>query len=222
MKRTLVFTLIGIFVFGFSGFAQESEETETKKEEKPIRWLIEPIKLSSLMVNTHPEYTGWGLELGRKLSDKVWFTSMIEKTKGGDFAKNFDPNFDFLVTFDYFAWLNTARYYLKPEKKYSTIFDGGFVFQKVRQKYLRNNQLIVENATAVGPLLMVGGELKMRANTYFKWRFGGFLNVFRDGSFVDQINDGQDQAPYQLYPHLSDAAIGAGSYAGDIALGLKF
>jgi hypothetical protein len=174
------------------------------------------------MVNTHPEYNGWGFEAGRKITEKLWVTSMIEKTKGGDFESNFDPDYDFLITFDYFAWLNTCRYYLKPDARYSTFLDGGFELQTASHKFLRNGEVYKESAVSIGPLLLVGGELKLGEHMHFKWRMGGFINVYRSGSMNERIDDGQDQPSFYLYPHLSDAVIKIGTYAGDVAFGIKF
>ena len=198
-----------------NAFSQEKNLQEKK-------WLVEPIKLSSLMVNTHPEYNGWGLEVGRKLSEKVWATSMIEKTKGGDFMKYFDPDYDYLVTFSYFAWLNTVRYYFKPEATYTMFVDGGMELQKASHKFLRDGDLMKEKALALGPIVMIGGEWRFHEHLYFKWRFGGFVNVVKNGSMTERIDDGQDQPSYQLYPHLSDAVLSNGTYAGDVALGIRF
>ncbi len=99
MKRFLsVFT--GFFIVISCYTQAEIKEHQLTQEKK---WSVEPIKITSLMVNTHPEYNGWGFEAGRRVTDRYWVTSMIEKTKGGDFASNFDPDFSFLVTFDYLA-----------------------------------------------------------------------------------------------------------------------
>lgn len=184
-------------------------------------WQVEPVKLSSLMVNTHPEYNGWGLEVGRRLADHLWVTSMIEKTKGGDFIDNFDPNYDFLMTFDYLAVLGVVRYYVKPEGAYTSFFDGGLEFQRATHKFLRNNVVYREEATAVGPLVMFGGERRLSETVYFKWRFGAILNLYRAGSMKSRIDDGQDQPSFYLYPHLSDAVIKRAIYAGDVAFGIK-
>jgi hypothetical protein len=186
------------------------------------KWLIEPIKLTSLMVNTHSEYNGWGFEFGRRLTKRLWVTSMVEKTQGSDFAENFDPAFDYLVSFRYFAWLNTVRFYLSPEKKYSMFLDGGVEFQRSRHKFLRSTSLFEETAIAVGPLLLIGGEWHFSKIMYFKWRVGGFINAYRSGTMKRRIDDGQDQPSFYLYPHLSDAVVKPGSYAGDLALGIKF
>lgn len=215
MERKLLLMALA-FAATISCYAQQ--EPENPKEKK---WQIEPIKITSLMVNTHPEYNGWGFEAGRKITDKLWITSMIEKTKGGDFEKNFDPNYDYLITFHYFAWLTTARYYLKPDAKYTTFFDGGVEVQTASQMFLRNNGLLKENAIAMGPLLMVGGELKLGERMYFKWRMGGFINAYRRGSMKSRIEDGQDQPAFYMYPHLSDAVIGNGTFAGDTAFGFR-
>lgn len=174
------------------------------------------------MVNTHPEYNGWGFEAGRQLTEKLWITTMIEKTKGGDFLKNFDPEYDFLVTFKYFAWLNTFRYYLNPGARYSTFFDAGIEYQSAKHKFLRDDAMFEEKARAAGPILFVGGEWNFYKNIYLKWRSGFFLNVYRGGSLKSRINDGQDQPAFFMYPHLSDAVIGKGTYAGDVAFGIKF
>lgn len=215
-------TLIGcaLFLGATSSYAQEESSPKITSQEK--KWLIEPIKVTSLQVNTHPEYNGWGVEVGRKLTDKLWITSMIEKTKGGDFLKNFDPAYDYLVTFNYFAWLNTFRYYLKPEARYTTFLDAGVEYQSASHKFLRDNTVFEEKAKAVGPILFVGGEWRFYKNIYLKWRSGFFINVHRGGDMKSRINDGQDQPPFFLYPHLSDAVIGKGTYAGDVAFGIKF
>ena len=218
MERKLLLIALA-FVASISCHAQEEIAVENPKEKK---WLIEPIKISSLMVNTHPEYNGWGFEAGRKIADRLWVTSMIEKTTGGDFKKNFDPNYDFLITFHYFAWLTTCRYYLSPDAKYSTFFDGGIELQTASHKYLTDNKVMKENAAAMGPLLMVGGELKLGERMYFKWRMGGFINAYKSGSMKSRIDDGQDQPAFYMYPHLSDAVIGNGTFAGDTAFGIKF
>lgn len=188
------------------------------------QWLIEPVKISSLMVNTHPRYNGWGFEAGRRLTDKLWITSMIEKTQGSDFANNFDPSHDYLVSFRYFAWLNTLRYYLKPQAVYTTFFDGGLIYQSASHSFLRNQDIQEEDARAVGAVLFVGGEWRFSPsrNIYLKWRSGGFLNLVRTGSFNKRIDDGQNQPAFFMYPHLSDAVIGQGTYAGDVAIGFKF
>jgi len=213
----------------FLAYITCNAQEEVRNENFTInqKWLIEPIKISSLMVNFHPEYNGWGFEAGRKITDRLWVTSMIEKTKGGDFEKNYDPDYEFLVTFSYFAWLNTLRFYLKPEAKYSTFFDGGMVLQTSSHKFLRNNELFGEEALAMGPILQVGGELKLGKmklgkNMYFKWRMGGFINLYRSGSMKSRIDDGQDQPSFYLYPHLSDAVLSNGTFAGDTAFGIKF
>jgi hypothetical protein len=219
MRKRLLPVIIG-FLAAITGYAQEDTSVDIPARKK--NWQIEPIKITSLMVNTHPEYNGWGLEAGRRITDKLWITSMIEKTLGGDFASNFDPNYDYLITFKYFAWLNTLRFYLKPEAVYTTFFDGGVEFQSASHKFLRNNWVFEENAYALGPLLFIGGEWHFYENIYFKWRMGGFINVYRSGSMKSRIDDGQDQPSFYLYPHLSDAVISSGSYAGDVAFGIKF
>ncbi len=218
MEKKLLFIAV-VFFASISGKAQEELSIANQKDKV---WLIEPIKISSLMVNTHPEYNGWGFEVGRKITDRLWVTSMIEKTTGGDFKKNYDPNYDYLITFHYFAWLTTCRYYLKPDAKYSTFFDGGIELQTASHKFLRNDAVIEEDATAMGPLLMVGGELKLGEKMYFKWRMGGFINLYKKGTMKNRIEDGQDQPWFYLYPHLSDAVIGNGTFAGDTAFGIKF
>jgi len=219
MKRKTLLPVV-ILLATLSSYAQE--ETPTEDQPKVKKWLIEPIKLTSLMVNTHPEYNGWGFEAGRRITDKLWVTSMIEKTKGGDFTKNFNPDYDFLTAFKYFAWLNTFRYYLKPGAAYTTFFDAGIELQRSSQQFLRNNALMEEKAVAMGPLVFVGGEMKLRENMYFKWRMGGFVNLYKSGSMKQRVNDGQDQPPFYMYPHLSEAVIGNASYAGDVAFGIKF
>ena len=203
-----------------SGHAQNSSVSDSLTH--PKKWLIEPLKITSLMVNTHPEYNGWGFEIGRKITHKIWLTSMIEKTQGGDFVDNYNSGFDYLVSFHYFAWLNTVRYYIKPDAKYSSFFDGGLELQTASHQFLRGGKILKEEAFAFGPILMFGGELKMRSNIYFKWRAGGFINLIRSGSMTERINDGQNQPSYQLYPHLSDAVLAVGNYAGDVAFGIKF
>ena len=218
MKKT--FLLIIGFLAAISNYAQKTSSTENLVQDP--KWLIEPIKITSLMVNSHPAYNGWGFEAGRKVKGKLWFTSMIEKTKGDDFVSNFDPNYDYLITFNYFAWLNTFRYFLKPDAVYTTFFDGGVVYQSASHKFLRNNGVFEETAIAVGPLLLVGGEWHFYENIYFKWRFGGFINTHRSGTMKSRIDDGQDQPSFYLYPHLSDAVISKGTYAGDVAFGIKF
>ncbi len=219
MKKQITLIIAG-FLVALSSHAQDTSSKENQVKEK--KWLIEPLKITSLMVNTHPAYNGWGFEVGRKVSDKLWFTSMIEKTKGDDFVSNFDPNFDFLIDFKYLAWLNTFRYYLKPDAKYTTFFDAGVEFQSASHAFLRDSDIFKEEATALGPILFVGGELQMFNNIYFKWRSGGFINLLRNGSFKSRIDDGQDQPSFFLYPHLSDAVISKGTYAGDVAFGIKF
>lgn len=197
-------------------------DTTTERISHDRKWLIEPIKISSLMVNTHPEYNGWGFEVGHRITDKLWVTSMIEKTKGGDFLKNFDPAYDYLITFSYFAWLNTFRYYLKPDARYSTFFDAGVEYQSAAHKFLRQNEVFKEQALAVGPILFVGGEWRFSERIYFKWRSGFFINIYRGGDMKSRIDDGQNQPTFFMYPHLSDAVIGKGTYAGDMAFGIKF
>jgi len=208
------------FLVPLSGFAQQdSSQTKISQTKK---WFIEPIKITSLQVNTHPEYNGWGFEIGRKLTDKLWITSMIEKTQGGDFLKNYKPAHDFLVNFKYFASINTFRYYLKPDARYSTFFDAGIIFQTASHKFLRGNDVLEEKAKAAGPIFFVGGEGRVYKNMYFKWRSGFFINVYRGGGMKSRIDDGQDQPAFFMYPHLSDAVIGKGTYAGDLAFGIKF
>lgn len=202
MKKAILLLIVSFIIL--SNFAQEMASADQEKEPK---WLIEPIKITSLMVNTHPEYNGWGFEIGRKISHKLWLTSMIEKTKGGDFVDNFDPNYDFLITFNYFAWLNTLRYYIKPDAIYTTFFDAGLELQSASHKFLRNNEVFKEKAIALGPLLLVGGEWHFHKKVYFKWRFGGFINIHRSGAMKKRIDDGQDQPSFYLYPHLSNAVI---------------
>lgn len=218
MEKNFLLVVIA-FLATISSYAQEGSSPERLADKK---WLIEPVKINSLMVNTHPEYNGWGFEVGRKLTDKLWATSMIEKTKGGDFVKNFDPAYDFLITFKYFAWLNTFRYYLKPGARYSTFFDAGIEYQRATHKFLRDNSVFEEKARAVGPIMFVGGEWHFSRHVYLKWRSGFFINVYRGGSMRSRINDGQDQPAFFIYPHLSDAVIGRGTYAGDVAFGIKF
>ncbi len=70
--------------------------------------------------------------------------------------------------------------------------------------------------------MLIGGEWHFHENIYFKWRAGGFINVYRGGTMKQRIDDGQDQPSFYLYPHLSDAVIKPGSYAGDVAIGIKF
>lgn len=218
MKKTLLLVTIS-FLASVPSFAQEQASTQSPTRTK--KWQIEPLKITSLMVNTHPEYNGWGFEAARRITDKLWVTSMIEKTKGGDFQANFDPAYDFLVTFDYFAWLNTLRYHLKPDAKYTTFFDGGMAVQSAQHKFLRNDQVFEERAVAVGPLLLVGGQLRLRENIYFKWRAGLVINAYRGGSLKSRIDDGQDQPPFFLYPHLTDALLKPAMYVGDVAFGVK-
>ena len=203
-----------------SSLTQQDLSSESQSRQK--NWLIEPIKLTSLMVNTHPEYNGWGLEGGRRLTERTWVTSMIEKTKGGDFLKNFDPEYDFLITFRYFAWLNTFRYYLKPDARYSTFFDAGVEYQSAGHKFLRDNDVFEEGAKAAGPILFVGGAWRFSENMYLKWRSGFFVNLYRGGDMKSRIDDGQDQPAFFMYPHLADAVIGRGTYAGDVAFGITF
>ncbi len=186
------------------------------------KWLIEPLKITSLQVNTHPEYNGWGLEIGRRLSNRLWITTMIEKTQGGDFLKNFKPEHDFLINLKYFVWINTFRYYLKPDARYTTFFDAGLIYQSASHKFLRAQKVAQEKARAVGPALFIGGEGRIYKQIYFKWRSGFFFNVYRGGDMKSRMDDGQNQPPFFMYPHLSDAVIGKGTYAGDLALGLKF
>lgn len=219
MKRNFLLLAITSLVSTYSWAQDGASEISLAREKK---WLIEPIKLTSLMVNTHPEYNGWGLEGGRRLTDKLWVTSMIEKTKGGDFLKNYDPTYDFLITFKYFAWLNTVRYYVKPGARYSTFFDAGIEYQSATHKFLRGDDVFEEKARSVGPILFVGGEWNFYKNFYMKWRSGFLINVYRGGAFKSRINDGQDQPAFFMYPHLAAAVIGKGTYAGDVALGIKF
>ncbi len=203
-----------------TGFAQQdSSQANLSRAQK---WLIEPIKVTSLQVNTHPEYNGWGFELGRRLSDKLWLTSMVEKTQGGDFLKNYNPLHDYLISFKYFASITTFRYYLKPAARYSTFFDAGAIFQTASHKFLRGSDVFQEKARSAGPAIFIGGEGRIYKNTYFKWRSGLFINVYNGGNMKDRIDDGQDQPAFFMYPHLADAVIGKGTYAGDLAFGIKF
>ncbi len=219
MKKKIVFALMGFILIA----ASHAQNTPSQKGlDKEKKWLVEPVKITSLMVNTHPEYNGWGLEVGRKLADKLWLTTMVEKTQGGDFASNFDPTYDYLITFDYLASLTTLRYYIDPHAVYTTFFDGGIEHQRASHQFLREAEVMQESAVALGPILFIGGEWHFHENIYFKWRMGGFINLYRGGTMKSRIDDGQNQPPYYLYPHLADAVTGIGSYAGDVAFGIKF
>lgn len=188
---------------------------------------IEPIKLSSLMLNLHPDWAAWGIEAGVRVSDHLWLQSMFEYDKGsGQLGDYFVDGSEYLVTHGYTASLNTARWYFTPDRS-SGFVDGGFAWQRGRQQWLDVDRRLQERTGfTLSPVLLSGYEAHFGRGLFFKIRGGGGWNAIRGGGIDGHLDlyrrKEQARTYYSPHTHLTEVFFQPFFYIGDIALGAKF
>lgn len=200
--------------------------TEPAPERRAV-FSIEPIKLSSLMLNLHPDWGAWGIEAGVRLSDHLWLQSFFEYDKGGAQLEAYDvEGFDFLVTHGYRASLNTARWYFTPDRS-SGFVDAGFAWQRVRQQWLDPDRVLRERSGfTISPALLAGYQAHFGNGLFFKVRGGGGWNAVRSGTIDGHLNLYRRQEEAFTYhnphSHLTEVVFQRFFYIGDVALGATF
>ena len=188
---------------------------------------LEPIKLSSLMLNIHPDWSAWGIEAGVRLGDHLWLQSFLEYDKAGGLLESYlDDDSDFLISHTYLASLNTARWYFQPERS-SGFVDVGFAWQRGRQQYLDVEREFHERSGyTLSPALLSGYEARFGRDLFFKVRGGGGWNAVRggdiDGHLDLYLREEQARTYYSPHTHLTEVFFQSFFYIGDISLGIRF
>ncbi|MEN0062226.1 MAG: hypothetical protein AAGA48_08740 [Myxococcota bacterium] len=207
--------------------ALADEPSATLDEDGPhYVWSIEPIKLSSLMLNTHPDWAAWGIESGVRVSEHLWIQVFLEIDKGSQLNGFYTEGRDFLLSHNYVALVNTGRWYFKPDRS-SGFVDAGVALQGLRQQYLDpSRQAQQRNGFTVTPVVLAGYEAMFGPGLFFKIRGGGGWNAHRGGN-IDGHLDLDEHARlartyYNPYTHLTEVFFQPFIYVGDVAFGAKF
>lgn len=194
--------------------AQAGETTS-----RPLAWSIEPIKLTSLMLNLAPGWSGWGIEGGRRITSSLWFESFLERDVGHHRGIIEASEFEYITGYDYTAWLNTLRYFFSPQEG-SFFADAGFAVQAAKVRFIRNGTFHSESAHTLSIAVLGGYEWLFKSGLIIKIRLGGAYNVLRSGSMDDQPNVkdwNSDPAD-----HLTAVMVQPALYIGDVGIGMKF
>ena len=190
-------------------------------------WSIEPIKLSSLMLNVHPDWAAWGIETGFRVTDNLWLQLFFEYDKAsGSLGDYFADGHDYLVTQGYTAIMPTGRWYFTPGRS-SGFVDVGFAFQRGRQQWLDPARELQErSAVTLSPVLLSGYEFAFGRGLFCKIRGGGGWNAYRSGGIDGQLDlyafDEQRWTYYNPHAHLTEVLYQPFFYIGDVAFGARF
>jgi len=226
MRTIVLAALLG----SSTAWAGEPEEglASTSVENRHYVWSIEPIKLSSLMLNVHPDWAAFGLETGVRVHRKIWIQSFMEIDKGSLHQEFSTPSHDFLTNHHYTAWLTTGRWVFRPDARHGGFAEAGMNIQWLWQQY--NNpagKAKSRTGMTIAPVLLAGYEWQIGpSNAFFKIRGGGAWNAHRQGE-VDGHLDLQDleeqkRGYYSPYTHLTEVFFQPFYYIGDVSFGFKF
>ena len=219
MLTTLLMLALGTAHAG----GDEPAETDTR-----YVFSVEPIKLSSLMLNMHPDWSAFGLEAGVRVHERVWLQAFVEIDKGSLHQDFLAPNKDFLTNHHYTAMMFTGRWMAQPDARKSALLEGGVAIQWLWQQYIdRGGSFESRTGMAFGPVLLGGYEWHMgRSNAFFKVRGGGGWNAHRQGGVTGHLDlkdhDELARSYYSPYTHLTEVLFQPFFYIGDVAIGFKF